>query len=154
MDLSGTNSILPSLGLITGLATTWYSVQKVVREYRKNRKKEADRILDEAKELDRAVKDRLEAKIDLLEAELHSLQDSVAKDLNHIKETQASELRNLSDKIELLREEIRDQSSGILSLLTQLVKYAPITFSIDIRSSEFKLRVTGSESSMKKMVVS
>jgi phosphomevalonate kinase len=122
MDLSGTNSILPSLGLITGLATTWYSVQKVVREYRKNRKKEADRILDEAKELDRAVKDRLEAKIDLLEAELHSLQDSVAKDLNHIKETQASELRNLSDKIELLREEIRDQSSGILSLLTQLVK--------------------------------
>jgi uncharacterized protein YPO0396 len=121
MDLSGTNSILPALGLITAVTTTWYSVQKVIREYRKNRKKEADRILDEAKELDRAVRDRLEAKIDLLEAEIHNLEESVQKDFVNLKDNHAIELKNIGEKLEILRSEIREQSHGILALLTKLV---------------------------------
>ena len=121
MDLSIYNPAFPTLGLITAILTAWYTGQKVVREYRKFRKASTDKILDEAKEYSHSVKDKLEAKITLLEVELNNLKSSVASDILHIKEVQANEIRGLSDKIENLREELRNGHSSLIALLTQLV---------------------------------
>lgn len=121
MDFTSYNSIITPTGIITGIATAWYSVQKVVREIHKSRKNASDKILEEAKDFDKQLKDKLEARIDLLDNQINVLKENVAKDLANAKDSHSIELRALSDKIEALRDELKTQSVGILNLLTKLV---------------------------------
>lgn len=121
MDNTSFNAILSTVGIITAVATAWYSIQKIFREYNKNRRLEADKILEEAKEFDKELRIRLEAKIDLLEVRVNNLETSVGKDLTHIKENQANEIRNLASRIDALREELREGNSSLITLLTQIV---------------------------------
>lgn len=121
MDLSGYNSVLPSLAFITAVSTAWYSVQKIIREYRKIQKSKSEKILEEAQEYDKLIKEKLESKINILELEIHNLRDNVSKDLSSIKDSHALELKNLSDRIEMLRDDLRNQHSQLLSVLTKLV---------------------------------
>lgn len=121
MDLSNYESLLAPLGVITTFLTTWYTGQKVLREYRKFKKSASDKILEEAKQFSNSVKDKLENRINILETELHNFQSSVVKDFINMKDNHMIELKNLGDKIEALREDLKSQTVGILALLTKLV---------------------------------
>ena len=87
------------------------------------RKKEDYRnsILKEAKQEVNKLEKELEEKIKKVNFEVQDLRDCISKDIINLKENHAVELKNLSEKIELLREELKSQSSGILILLTKLV---------------------------------
>ena len=121
MDLSSYNSVLAPSGILSGAATLWYYGRKVLKEMKKSKEESASKILEEAKQFDKEIKEKLEARIDLLENQLHNLEENVSKDLNHIKETQASEIKNLASKIDELREELRTGHSSLIQLLTRLV---------------------------------
>ena len=121
MELGNYNVILDFVGAISAIGGAWYTILKILREIRKSKKADYDRILDQAKEHNAATKAKLETRIELLEADFHNLEESMAKDFAHIKETQANELRNLGEKIENLREEIKTAHTSLINLLTKLV---------------------------------
>jgi hypothetical protein len=124
MDLSifsSDNMILASAGTITTLAGAAYAVLKVLRELKKVKKAETDRLIEECKELDSILRGKLEVRINILETQLHGLEASVNKDISNLKENHTLELKNLSDRIENLRDDLRGQHSQILNLLTKLV---------------------------------
>jgi hypothetical protein len=122
MDLSGYNVILAPLGVISAIATAFYSVLEVKKQIHKARKAAADEILEEAKEHTELVKVKLESKISGLENEIYNLKNNLEKDVSNLKENHAIELKNLSERVELLRTDLQTQTSQILSLLAQLVK--------------------------------
>ena len=121
MDLSSYSSVLAPSGILSGAATLWYYGRKILKEIKKSKEESASKILEEAKQFDKEIKEKLEARIDLLENQLHNLEENVSKDINHIKETQASEIKNLASKIDELREELRTGHSSLIQLLTRLV---------------------------------
>ena len=121
MDLSSYSSVLAPSGILSGAATLWYYGRKILKEIKKSKEESASKILEEAKQFDKEIKEKLEARIDLLETQLHNLEENVSKDINHIKETQASEIKNLASKIDELREELRTGHSSLIQLLTRLV---------------------------------
>jgi hypothetical protein len=121
MEFSSNNIIFVTIGTIATVIGAWYTILKISKEMKKSRKSETEKLINEAKELDEIVKEKLESKINLLEAEIRNLGESVSKDISHIKETQANEIRNLASKVELLREELRSGHGSLVALLTQLV---------------------------------
>jgi cellobiose-specific phosphotransferase system component IIA len=121
MDLSAYNIVLTSLGAISGVATAWYSILEVKKQLKKAHKARTDEILEEAKLYDKLIRDKLELRVDLLETQLHNLVDSIAKDLEHVKESQTNKIESLSSKVDDLRVEIREAHGNLISLLTTLV---------------------------------
>jgi hypothetical protein len=121
MDISGYNLILAPLGVVSAVFTTWYSILEVKKQLAKSHKITADKILQEAREQTELVKTHLESKINTLELEVSNLKSNIERDFLNLKETHSVELKNLSEKIELLREELKDQSKNVLNLLTRLV---------------------------------
>lgn len=122
MDMGGYGSIISATtGVIAAIGGAILYILRVIREIRKSKSAEADRLLDEAKSHGLSIKTKLEAKIDLLENQLNNLEENVAKDIGHLKETQSSEIKNLANKIEDLREELLQGHGSLVALLTKLV---------------------------------
>jgi len=121
MDLSGYNWIGPTLGGITAVATAWYSVQEVLKEYRRRRNSVSNEVLEKAKEYDAEIKRELKARIDLLEVDVHNLKESIQKDISNIKDNHALELKNLSEKIGAIRDQLNDQHSQLMSILVKMI---------------------------------
>lgn len=122
MDFTNSSAIMSLVELASGIGGLWYLGLKIVREVRKAKKHEADRIIQECKELDLVVKNKLEAKIDMLESQINNLEFNMSKDLSNMKENYTLELSNLSERIQVLRSDLQSQHIQILELLTQLVK--------------------------------
>jgi uncharacterized protein Veg len=101
-------------GIYTGFKRLTANSKRKKEEYRKS-------ILKEATEGVELVKMALESKIDKIESDLQAQKDSVAKDLGFLKETYSSEISNLGNKIEDLREQLNSQHSQLIQLLTKLV---------------------------------
>lgn len=120
MDISNIQLAIP-LGGLASLVGIWLTMQKILRNVRKEREEYALKILQNAKEADFAIKEKLEAKIEKVHAELKNLELNINKDLAHVKEAHSTDLRNLADKIEALRDELRQQSAGTLELLTKII---------------------------------
>lgn len=127
------SSLLAIAGSITALGGAWMTIRKLSRDFRKERELEAAKILQEAKEADSKIKAVWEAKRDSLEKEfenkyahlaqrLDNLEESVAKDFAHVRETYNGEIRNLGDKIEDLRTELRSQHGQLVNLLSEMIK--------------------------------
>lgn len=114
-------TLLELAGAITAFGTAWITVRKIVKDSHKAKKENAAEILQAAKEADQEMKLELESKIQALDLKLRSLEVSVDKDLSHLKEAYTSEIKNLGEKIEDLRNELRQQHAGLLDLLTKLV---------------------------------
>ena len=110
-----------ALGLALGIATLVVTLQKVFKNFRKERDEYAAKVIQAAKEDDAVIKAKLEAKIEALSVKINSLEASVNKDMAHLKETYTSEIKNLGDKIENLRDELRQNHSGLIDLLTKMV---------------------------------
>jgi cell division septum initiation protein DivIVA len=121
MFSSNFNAIVTIAGFITAVGGALLTIAKIVKDLKRHRKSENERILSEAKEHDQQLKEKLEAKINLLEVELRNLEHNVSKDLSNLKDNHTIELKNLSTRIESLREDLNSHHSQILQLLMKLV---------------------------------
>lgn len=110
---------LAALTTLTGLIMSW---QKIVKTAKKDREEHAAKILQTAKEEDQLLKSKLEARIEKIDAQVKNLELNVNKDITHLKETYSAEIKVLGEKIEMLRDELRDQHSQMVALLTKLVE--------------------------------
>jgi len=117
-----TQEVLLSLaGAITAIGGAWLTVRKVANDLRKDKKEHAAEILQSAKE-EMALKERdLNLKISEINTKHEALEKSVEKDLAHMRETYNGEIRNLGQKIEDLRSELRNQHTQMVQLLTKMI---------------------------------
>lgn len=113
--------ILSGAGAITAIGGAIFTIQKVFKNFRADKAEFKAEIIQEAKEDGAKAKLELEAKINALQVQLTTLKESVEKDLEHIRETYNGEIRNLGQKIEDLRVELRDQHGNLVQLLTKLI---------------------------------
>lgn len=113
------------IGLSVAISTVggaWLTLRKIAKDAAKSRKEQESAILQQAKEEDQLIRLDLEAKIKAIRSDLHNLQSNVNKDLNHLKETYNGEIRNLGQKIEDLRSELKNQHGQLVGLLTEMIK--------------------------------
>jgi len=91
----------------------------------KARSERSDELAALRKELRKdaeAMREGLEAQVEACRASAENMRASLEKDIGHVKEAQQAELKNLSEKIELLRNEVREQHSNQMILLTKLIE--------------------------------
>jgi len=119
LDLQASVTLAISVSAIGG---AWLTVRKIAKDGANSRKEYAADILQAAKEEDSLVKAKLESRIESIRAELKSLELSVNKDLDHLKETHTYEIRNLAQKLEDLRSELRNQHGQLVQLLGEMIK--------------------------------
>ena len=110
-----------ALGIAMGVATLVVTIQKVFKNLRKEREEYSAKILQMAKEDDNLLKAKLEARIERIDAQVKNLEFNVNKDITHLKETYSAEIRTLGEKIETLRDELRNQHSQMVTLLSKLI---------------------------------
>lgn len=115
-------TLLPVAGTITVVGTAWLTIRKIAKDAAKAKKEQAAEILHTAKEEDSLLKAKLEARIEAVKAQLSNLELNVNKDMSHLKETYSGEIRNLGQKIEDLRSELKNQHGQLVGLLTEMVK--------------------------------
>jgi phage host-nuclease inhibitor protein Gam len=121
VDPINISALLSVAAMITALGGAWLTVRKIQRDSARDKKIQAAAVLQSAKEADLLLQTRLDNKIHDLATELKVLKESNEKDIAHLKETHTSELKSLGEKIEVLRDELRQQSKNILELLTKMI---------------------------------
>lgn len=109
-------------GLITAVGGAWLTISKISKDINKKQEENNNKILKLAKDELLKKEQQLESKIMLLEEKVENLEKNIQKDMDYLKESHSIEIKNLGDKIESLREEIRTQHAGVLQLLTEMVK--------------------------------
>ena len=125
MDMGNAENLLPLIPFavtITVLGTAWLTVRKVSKDARTARQEQANEILKVAREEDEFLKGAMEAKLEAVKSQLANLELNVNKDLEHLKETYSGEIRNLGQKIEDLRSELKNQHGQLVGLLTEMIK--------------------------------
>lgn len=125
MEVISLGTIIAVAGAITTVGGAYLTLKQIQKDSRKEAERNSARILQEAKEADERVKIDLENKLRQMEVKLFTLEESVNKDLDHIKETYNGEIRNLGAKIEELRHELRDQHGSLVKLLSKLIEVRP-----------------------------
>ena len=123
MEMLDLSTMIPLGGLIA-LATLVLTMQKISKNFKKDRDEHAAKILQAAKEEDSLIKAKLEARIEKVGAELKNLELNVNKDINHLRETYNGEIKNLGNKIEDLRSELKNQHGQLVQLLSEMIKSA------------------------------
>lgn len=107
---------------ITTLGGAWLTIRRIARDAEKSKKQHAAAILQSAKEADQSIKLRLESKIHDLEKQMDALKIGIEKDMSHLRETYNGEIKFLGQKIEALREEVRNQHGQLVTLLTKMIE--------------------------------
>lgn len=128
-----TTTIVAIFSGFGGLVACLYYMQSIVKNFQHDKEVFEATILQKAKEAvagaeAKLLADRqillttLSSKIDAVETDLENHKREVTKDLSHIRETYNGEIRNLGDKIEGLRRELRDQHGQLVGLLSEMIK--------------------------------
>jgi CII-binding regulator of phage lambda lysogenization HflD len=124
MELPDLNlSITLPLAVITTISGLVLTIQKIVKNAKKDRDEHAAKILQAAKEDDNLLKAKLEARIEKIDAQVKNLELNINKDIANLKDVYSAEIKGLGEKIEVLREELRLQHSQMITLLTKLVEH-------------------------------
>ena len=121
MEMLDLSTMIPLGGLIA-LATLILTMQKISKNFKKDRDEHAAKILQAAKEEDSLIKAKLEARIEKVGADLKNFELNVNKDINHLRETYNGEIKNLGNKIEDLRSELKNQHGQLVQLLSEMIK--------------------------------
>lgn len=114
-------AIVAVAGAITVIGGSWLTIRKIQKDADASKKALSDEILKSAKEELAKKELELQAKLDKLNTRVETLEDSVEKDLQHLRETYNGEIRNLGQKIEDLRSELRNQHTQMVGLLTKMI---------------------------------
>lgn len=111
-------SVATAVATIGGAYVTVLKIQKSRKEA-----KEAERqaILDEVNQILALKEQEFKAQVEEVSSRVDGLEASVKKDLDHIRETYNGEIRNLGEKIENLRTELRNQHGSLVQLLSKLI---------------------------------
>jgi hypothetical protein len=132
VDTNEFNTLLPTAGVLITLGTLYLTARKIQKDAEKTNKEQAAAILQSAKEeIEKSkvsilnerqlVQKEFEARLAELEQKVIAQEASVEKDLAHLRETYNGEIRNLGQKIEDLRSELRNQHTQMVSLLTKMI---------------------------------
>lgn len=108
-------------GLVTAITGIYAFFKVLVKSHKAKKELHRKSILKEAKEEAQKIVNLLEDKVKKLEVELRAQEMSISKDLDHFKQTYSNELKNLGEKIEMLRADVAQANSSIVGLLTKLV---------------------------------
>lgn len=114
-------AVLAVAGAISVIGGAWLTVRKVTKDSETQKKEQAEAILKTAREELAAKEMALQARLNALDTRIETLESSVDKDLQHLRETYNGEIRNLGQKIEDLRSELRNQHTQMVSLLTKMI---------------------------------
>lgn len=120
--MPGYETLIPIAGAITTIGGAYLTMRQIVKNANKDKELEKHKILQEAKDDVLMVKNKLESRIESLKAELKHLEANVEREFLHVRETYNSEIRNLGEKIEELRTELREQHKQMVALLTKMVE--------------------------------
>lgn len=115
------SAIMGLAAAISAIGGAYLTIRKIAKDAERQKKHHAAEILQSAKEADKALKNSLEGRIHELEVGLKDLREDINKDIRHLKESYNVELKNLGEKIEALRDELRQQHAGILTLLNKMI---------------------------------
>lgn len=115
-------TIVALAGAISIIGGAYVTINKIVDRQKKKKEEEAAAILAAAKAVLDTKEAMLDAKIKAVDERVEALEKSVAKDLSHIRETYNGEIRNLGQKVEDLRNELRNQHGSLVKLLTKLIE--------------------------------
>ena len=121
MDISWIDAFKALAEPIATISGAVYALYKVSAKLKKDREHESAKIIQEAKEEASRVKSEIDNDLNALKTELATLKTSVEKDFQHAKETHDNEIKNLGEKIEALREELRTQHGQLVGLLSKLI---------------------------------
>lgn len=114
-------TIMSLAAVVSAVGGAYMTIRKIANDAEKHKKQHSAAILQAAKEADNTLKISLENRIHELETSLRDLKEDIDKDMNHLKETYTNEIKNLGEKIENLRDELRQQHTGILTLLNKMI---------------------------------
>lgn len=106
---------------VATIAGAIYAVQRVNKSFDKSRETRDAKILQDAKEASAKVKTELQNEITSLEKDLIAFKKEVQLELEHIREVNEGEIKNLGHKIEDLRSELRNQHGQIVGLLGKMI---------------------------------
>ncbi len=110
--------IIISLGSI---ASVFLTAQKLIRHLKSEKEKEIEQVLDKAMAELQKEKTLLEMKIQACFDENERLKESLEKEIEFTRSSYEIEVKNLGEKIESLKEEVRSQNTQILNLLAKLI---------------------------------
>lgn len=121
-------ALLVVAGAVSAIGGSWLTVRKIQKDADASRKEHEAAILEKAKaEIEKAMHERrliqkeFEGRLGELEQDLAAHRATVEKDFAHVRETYNGEIRNLGQKIEDLRSELRNQHTQMVSLLTKMI---------------------------------
>lgn len=127
------SSIVGLSGAFSVVSGAWLKLRKIQAARKEAKELEKAVILQEAKESAHKHKVALEAQIASLEKDLevkfhslsekiHAVEESLGKDLAHVKESYTSEVKFLGSKIEELKDDLRLQMGQIVTLVSKLIE--------------------------------
>jgi chromosome segregation ATPase len=108
-------------GIISGAGSLWVGWRHIRYSAQAKKDRERQDILDKANEELGRVKRELESKIGSLKQEFENHKSNLVKDLDFMRSTYNAEIKVLGEKIESLREDLGQQHSQMVALLTKLV---------------------------------
>jgi len=103
------------------IASVFLTAQKLVKHLKSEKEKEIEQVLDKAMAELQKEKTLLEMKIQACFDENERLRESLEKEIEFTRTSYEIEIKNLGDKIESLKEEVRSQNTQILNLLSKLI---------------------------------
>ena len=122
MSITDLLPILEAIGsVIIAGATCIGGYRKIVKNSKQNRDERDAKVLQDAKEAISFAKMELEAKIEADRKDLKSYKEVMETNLIHLKETSNSEIKNLAQNIDNLRDELRQQYQQMVGLLGKMI---------------------------------
>lgn len=121
MDILDSNVLMAIAGSVGAIGGAILTVQKIFKNINRGKAERDAKVLLEAKEAASTMRRELQVEIDELKLEFTNLKENVDKDLLHLRETYNGEIRNLGDKIEDLRTELRNQHGQLVQLLSKMI---------------------------------
>lgn len=67
------------------------------------------------------IREEMESEIELMNSKMKNLEDKIDQDIDHVKMIYNSEIKNVVDKIESLRDQVQQQHSQLVGILTKLI---------------------------------
>ncbi|NJO48146.1 MAG: hypothetical protein HC840_00360 [Leptolyngbyaceae cyanobacterium RM2_2_4] len=114
-------AILAVAGACTVIGGAWLTIRKIQKDAAASKREHAEEILKTAKEEIALKEAAYKARLNAIDIRIETLESSVDKDLQHLRETYNGEIRNLGTKIEELRSELRNQHTQMVGLLTKMI---------------------------------
>jgi CII-binding regulator of phage lambda lysogenization HflD len=128
-----TGTIIAICAGFAGLVSCVYYLQSIVKNFKHDKETFKAEILQSAKEAIAASEagilaertvlyNKLDSKIESVSKDLDNHKENVEKDLHHMRDVYNGEIRNLGEKIEGLRVELRNQHGQLVNLLSEMIK--------------------------------